>query len=211
MCEQVIIECPDCESKVAANVIGMKKYDAYPDNDTFGIFFLECPICHRTMVGRSDVIQTDYNDYNYENVSRLWPLDRKILDWSIPKTIRRPIEEAEKCYNAQAYAACAVMCVRSIEALCKEYKTKKWQLASGLKELKDKGIIDGRLYDWGEALKDRRNIGAHASDEEVSKEDARDVLDFAVAICEYVYVLTHKYNKFKEREKEQVESNIIDK
>ena len=67
-------------------------------------------------------------------------------------------------------------------------------------ELKDKGIIDGRLYEWGNSLRERRNIGAHATDEEIIREDAIDVLDFTIAICEYVYVLTEKYEEFKARE-----------
>jgi hypothetical protein len=99
-----------------------------------------------------------------------------------------------KCFNAKAYSACAVMCGRALEALCKENGAKNWQLAKGIKELKEKGIIDGRLFEWSEALRDRRNIGAHVTEEDISKEDARDVLDFTVAICEYVYVLTDKYN-----------------
>lgn len=49
-------------------------------------------------------------------------------------------------------------------------------------------------------LRDKRNIGAHASGEDVSREDAADVLDFTIAICEYVYVLTHRYKRFKRRE-----------
>jgi hypothetical protein len=204
MSEQKIIECPDCESIVAANLIAKKDYNATDDGDPPScIYFLECPVCHRTMVGRSFLVQIDYNDWDYENPSRLWPMKNRTLDWSIPKTVRKSIEEATKCYNANAYSACAVMCGRSIEALCKEHKTKNWQLAKGLKELKDKGIIDGRLFEWSEALKDLRNIGAHAYDKDISKEDARDVLDFAIAICEYVYVLTGKYEKFKKREKEK--------
>jgi len=74
-------------------------------------------------------------------------------------------------------------------------------LASGLKYLKDKEIIDGRLYEWGEALRSARNLGAHASTEKVSREDARDLLDFSVAICEYVFVLNAKFARFKDRQK----------
>ena len=55
----------------------------------------------------------------------------------------------------------------------------------------------------GEALRNRRNIGAHASDENISREDASDILDFTIAICEYVYVLTQKYDEFKKREKKK--------
>jgi hypothetical protein len=203
MTEQKMIECPDCEGKVAALVIAKKEYGP-TDNDTpTCIFFLECSICHRTMIGYSYLEQVDHDEWDYVNPTSLWPQERKTLDWNIPKLVRTSIEEAMKCFKAKAYSACAVMCGRALEALCKEHKAKNWQLAKGIKELQEKGIIDGRLYEWSEALRDRRNIGAHASEEDISKEDARDVLDFTIAISEYVYVLTVKYNEFKKREEKR--------
>lgn len=47
------------------------------------------------------------------------------------------------------------------------------------------------------------NIGAHASNNRINKQDARDVLDFTIAICEYVYTLTSKYEEFKKRQQGQ--------
>ena len=35
--------------------------------------------------------------------------------------------------------------------------------------------------------------------EKVSKQDAEDVLDFVHAICEYVFVLTERFNTFMGR------------
>jgi len=43
-------------------------------------------------------------------------------------------------------------------------------------------------------------LGAHASDHKVAKEDARDLLDFSSAICEYVFVLNEKFERFKKRQ-----------
>lgn len=203
MTDQTIIECPDCESKVSAIVLAKKEYGPTDDYDPFRIYFLECPVCHRAMVGHSNLIQIGPKEWDFADAARLWPKPKRNLDWSIPISVRKSIAEAVKCYNAKAYAACAVMCGRSLEALCKEHGVRNWQLAKGLKELKDNAIIDGRLFDWGEALRDRRNIGAHATEEDISKEDASDVLDFTIAICEYVYVLTEKYAEFKRREKER--------
>jgi hypothetical protein len=202
MSSQLLIECPDCESKVSAIVLAEKNYSPTDDYDPFTIHFLECPVCHRTMVGHSEPIQVGPDEWDVSQPDRLWPRPKRLLNWSIPSAVRKSIQEAEKCFGAQAYAACAVMCGRSLEALCKQHGAKNWQLARGLKELKDKGVIDGRLFEWGESLRDRRNIGAHATDEEISKEDAADVLDFTVAICEYVYVLAEKYAAFKKRESE---------
>lgn len=72
-------------------------------------------------------------------------------------------------------------------------------IGKGISELKAKGIIDQRLFDWAEALRKERNIGAHASDEETTKEDAEDIVDFTIAIFDYVYTLSEKYERYVER------------
>jgi hypothetical protein len=95
------------------------------------------------------------------------------------------------------------MCRRAIEAVCVEQKTKSKNLAGGLKELRNKQVIDQRLFEWGNALREQGNIGAHATDEAISRENARDVLDFALAICEYVFVLSGKYAEFQARQKKK--------
>lgn len=72
-------------------------------------------------------------------------------------------------------------------------------LATGLTELKNQGVIDDKLFQWADALRRERNLGAHATTEEVTKENATDVLAFTIAIFEYVYTLSEKYAEFKVR------------
>ncbi|MCD4657433.1 MAG: DUF4145 domain-containing protein [Planctomycetes bacterium] len=194
------IECPNCQTFVSANILCKKEFFEDETGASYCIYFLECPICSETMIGSSAYIQIDYNEWEFDDPTRLWPNQEKSLDLSIPQNVKASIIEANKCFNAKAHSACAVMCGRALEVICKENKTKSWTLGKGLKELKDNGVIDERLYDWGNALRVLRNDGAHATDVEISKEDARDVLDFILAICEFIYVLTDKYEKFRERE-----------
>ncbi|WP_353055935.1 DUF4145 domain-containing protein [Alcaligenes faecalis] len=105
------------------------------------------------------------------------------------------------CFKARAYSACAVMCGRAIEGVCKNHDAKTRTLAAGLKKLKEDGVIDSRLFSWGEALRENRNLGAHATTEKVSKDDAQDLLDFSIAICDYVFVLNEKWERFQNRKK----------
>jgi hypothetical protein len=91
------------------------------------------------------------------------------------------------------------MCGRSIEGVCKHHDPKIKTLAGGIKRLREDGVIDDRIYGWGEALRENRNLGAHATTEKVAKADARDLLDFSVAICEYVFVLNAKFESFQKR------------
>jgi len=199
----MIIECPYCDSKVDGKVLAEKEYSQTEDSDPYMTSFLTCPICGACLVAGQDLIQTDYQEWGWSPATRLWPQPSTNLHNSIPKIARKSLEQAKKCFGAQVYDACAVMCGRAIEGVCAEHQTKAKNLAAGLKELRDKGIIDQRLYEWGDSLRERRNIGAHATDEDISREDARDVLEFAVAICEYVFVLSEKYSEFQARQKKR--------
>jgi hypothetical protein len=205
----MIIECPNCESKVDAKELAKKTYSGGDYGDPGAFYFLECPACHGVLLGQSDVVQIGDNEWDYERPTRLWPSPKEdtYLHYAIPPLVKKSLEEANRCLQARAYAACAVMSGRAIEAICAEQKTKAKNLAGGLKELKDKGVIDGRLFDWGDALRERRNIGAHATEEDISKDDARDVMDFAIAICEYVFVLADRYEEFKARQAKTKKAN----
>jgi hypothetical protein len=86
--------------------------------------------------------------------------------------------------------------------MCKDHNDKN-TLDEGLKALRESGVIDSRLYEWSNSLRKERNIGAHAGEGNISADDARDVLDFAMAICEYVYVLADRYEKYNERKQKK--------
>lgn len=90
------------------------------------------------------------------------------------------------------------MCGRAVEGICKDKVQAKY-LAEGLNGMKAAKIIDEKLFEWGEALRNERNIGTHAGEATISFQDARDVLDFALAMAEYVYVLDDKYKAYKHR------------
>ena len=74
-------------------------------------------------------------------------------------------------------------------------------LGEGIRQLKEKGLIDHRLYDWSQQLHAFRNLAAHASDEPISRDDAEDLQSFVYAIIEYIYDLTDRYTEFMERAK----------
>jgi hypothetical protein len=109
------------------------------------------------------------------------------------------VNAAQKCFSHGIYPAAAVMCGRALEWLIREKTGKAQMLARGLADLKSQGIIDERLHAWADALRVERNIGAHASDTETTKEDARDIIDFTVAIFDYIFTLTEKYEKYLQR------------
>ena len=195
----MIIECNCCESKVDGKIIA--EHQSYSGDDplVFKVSLLECPVCQNSILAGQELILVSADRTEWCRATRLWPQPERYLHWYIPELVRNSLEEARKCYKAKAYSACAVMCGRVLESICSEYKTKNEFLAGGLKELLNKQVIDKRIFEWGEALREHRNIGAHATKEKISKEDANDLFDFANAICDYVFVLAGKFRDFMKR------------
>jgi hypothetical protein len=199
----MLIECSNCEAKVDAKVLAEKNIPANEDSDPYKYLFMECPSCHSIMLGGSELEPVEDGNWSFRSAKRLYPEPPIYFDHSIPKTARQSLYEAKKCLSVGAYSAAAVMCGRAIEAISISKTTAK-SLADGLKKLKDQNIIDQRLYDWGEALRKERNMGAHANESDISKDDARDVFDFAKAFCDYIYVLSEKYEEYLDRKKNTI-------
>ena len=91
------------------------------------------------------------------------------------------------------------MCRKTLEGICVEHGTKGGNLVSALKELKDKGIIEIRLFEWADALRISGNEAAHDVNVTISAEDARDILEFTNALLEYVFTFRDKFEEFKNR------------
>ena len=191
----VVIDCPHCSVRVNAPIRG-----AVSDSDSdCAVVLAACPSCRSPLVGTTHLFQNELNDWQYDQADRVWPAPTSVeVSLTIPQNVRRDIKDAQKCIAHGIYSAAVVLCGKALERLVKERAPSK-TLAEGLNELKANGIIDERLSLWAAALRKERNIGAHASDEEVSKENAQDVLDFTVAIFEYVYTLSEKYTEFMAR------------
>ena len=195
----MIIECPHCESRVDCEIRGEVQEGPEYGGPPSKIFLLQCKVCHNPLLGMSDLLQVGENDFEWDVPSRLWPEPDASLDWEIPEIARNSLVEAKTCFKAKAYSACAVMCGRAIEGVCQHHDPKVRSLQAGLQKLKKNGVIDERIYNWGDALRLSRNLGAHATTKKVSREDAHDLLDFALAICEYVFVLNEKFNRYQKR------------
>jgi len=192
MSSEVIIDCPHCAVRVktkANTTITTADGDCY--------FLVQCPSCHRPLFGSAFYYQDEWGNWVLDTAERLWPAPSVAeIGPAIPMAARQDIKDAQKCISHGIYSAAAVLCGRALERLIKEKAGSPHMIAKGLGELKAKGVIDQRLFDWAEALRKERNIGAHASDEDTTKENAQDILDFTVAIFDYVYTLSDKYEKY---------------
>ena len=199
--KSLVVECPECESRVEGKELAAVVWQgSRGDQEPYRITLVTCSVCGLPILAGQELYQTQ-EGYEWEGAVRKWPSADRNISAGSPPIVSSSLEEAERCFKAKAFSACAVMCGRALEGLARHFETKGPALVGGLKELRDREIIDKRLYSWGETLRHHRNIAAHASGEETTKQDARDLLDFAVAISEYVFVLTEKFNAFMERKK----------
>lgn len=191
---EIVIDCPHCAVRVKAPATTWIGGD-------ISFFLVECPSCKSPLFGSAEACLDEFNNWGWTTAERLWPTP-SIADISsaIPQAARRDIKEAQKCLSHGIYSAAAVLCGRALERLIKE-KAGNHMIGKGIAELKAKGVIDQRLFDWAEALRKERNIGAHAAEEETTKENAEDVIDFTIAIFDYVYTLSEKYERYIARQK----------
>jgi len=198
----MLIECPYCRSRVDVKIEGECTLPKDPDDhDPFDtkVAIGKCSSCGSVLVGLQEEHEhPDYGPY-WSDAERVWPQPKRTISRSVPDIVKSSLEEADRCFSAGAFTACAVMCGRAIEGICVHHKTNAKTLSHGLKELLDNGIIDKRLFTWGDELRKLRNLGAHATGEKVPQQDASDVLAFAHAITEYVFVLTEQFQDFMSR------------
>jgi hypothetical protein len=214
-----IIDCPTCKAKVAAIEEGRAEH-AYLDEGNYPhctrLHVGKCPRCSTLLAGEAEQIRFESFDSEYDEFSdvvRVYPKPPKTFSsYRIPKVATESLLEAERSLQAGAHIAACAMLGRALEALCRDLlrpakpdeaagkRIKPIMLAEGIKQLKERNIIDERLYNWSQELHAFRNLAAHPDEESaISRDDAEDLQAFVYAITEYVYDLTDRYAEFKER------------
>ncbi|MFF0074621.1 DUF4145 domain-containing protein [Streptomyces sp. NPDC005494] len=145
-------------------------------------------------------IEEDYGKGWDGNPMTAWPNTQRSLSWQIPEILRRQHEEAHRCFSVKAYTATVVMVRRTLEGVCSNQGVdNRGPLMRRLEQLKESGKIDGRLFEWSQALRLLGNEGAHFSEKVVTEDDAADALALAEALMDYLYVYSAQFEKFKQR------------
>ncbi len=129
----------------------------------------------------------------------LYPPEDNPINPNLPAPLKSAYAEAVSCFKSKAYTGTAMLCRKTLEGICAEYGVTGRNLVSNLKELKDRGIIENRLYDWADALRISGNEAAHDIKVTVSPEDARDILEFTNALLEYIFTFRDRFEQFKQR------------
>ena len=200
--EKATFFCPVCNAITEAVLLFSYQYDVNYQDELQGtginVELFKCLNCERPILTKEDYTEIE-GDYFPQGKSLLFPEKESEFLANAPKSIINPYREAVKCYKANAYEACVIMCRKGIDAICAEKGEIKGNLLDKLKTLKDRQLLEITFFNWANRLREIGNIGAHSHDYEISKEDAKDALDFFEALIMYLYHLVNKYYEFLKR------------
>ena len=195
----MLVECHNCEAIVDGKVIASYQHYEAESDMTGKYSFLSCPKCARPFI----MLQMENGPDDWDEPTRIHPPIEAGISFAIPGSIRLTYEEARTCFRAKAYTATAIMCRKTLEGIAEEHRIKVQNLASALKEMRDKGIIENRLYEWADALRISGNEAAHGVNTKISPQDAKDILEFTIALLEYVFTFRDRFEQFKKRRGDQ--------
>jgi hypothetical protein len=165
------------------------------DNGVWIHTLLLCAICD----GPIFVVQEPLPEGDVSEPAQLYPAVRGGAIHGTPKAVRQSFVEAVRCFEqAAGHTATAIMCRRTLEVVSKEHGATGRDLKTKMKALKDNGVIDQTLLDWATELRALGNEAAHG-DGEISRQDAKDALEFTEAMLSYIYTYRQSFDFFKRR------------
>lgn len=173
-----------------------------PDDplDAYNYTFSKCPKCEGPLlVEQERELDFDLSKIFWGEPKLIYPNSEFHINPVIPEKLRSSLSESIKCYKAKSYTATTIMCRRTIEGFSQIKGVKEKNLAKSIENLKIKGIINNQLYEWAAELRLLGNEAAHNIDIELTAIDARDTLDFTIAILDFSYSFKDKFDKFKKR------------
>lgn len=129
----------------------------------------------------------------------LWPEAGRPASGEPPGHLRAELADAEACLRAGAHSSAVVAVRRLLEGVCADHGVTAAPLSVALRELRRRGLIEGRLLVWAEELRVIGNQAAHIRAGRVRAEDAADAVVLAEALLDYMYVYTPKYRELRNR------------
>jgi hypothetical protein len=196
----MILECRECQALVDAGENCRYSWGDPSDGPREVFVFSNCPRCGRPFLTLHEDLGADEHHYTIlSDPEILYPNPGIRLSPNLPRPIQQSHLEAQACFRAKAFTATAIMCRKTLEGLCAEHGVQAKSLVGALKELRDRGVIENRLFDWADALRIVGNEAAHDVTVTVAADDARDTLEFTNALLEYVFTFRDRFEAFKER------------
>lgn len=196
----MLIECDNCSALVEGKEVASYTQEMEWD----WVQSLKFTLCRCSQCSSPLLVQQKYEtNYEYElvwgNPKKLYPNNQFHINPVIPEQLQKALLECIQCFKANAYTATTIMCRRTIEGFSLLKGVEEKNLDKAIKKLKEQGVINDQLYEWANQLRLAGNEAAHNIKSEFTEIDAKDVLDFTIAILDFTYSFKDKFDKFKAR------------
>jgi hypothetical protein len=208
--EKFTVFCPECNLMVEAHAIseahgGFASRAINPfddiDSEYYGDIFWVCLCskCKQVFLIKQQLygISGEFGTICKETV--LYPLDSKIPLKDVPISVKNAYIQALRSFSASLWEPCVLMCRKCLEEFANHEQISGKDLYEKIENLSINGIIDSRLKNWSHEIRLVGNEAAHIATKPITKQDARDVLDFTEAILLYVFSLTSRFDSFRKR------------
>ena len=197
----MLIECDNCNALVKGEEVGHYINENPHDFvDAQKYTLCKCPQCHSPLLVEQELdIDMYLNETYWGKEKKIYPNNLFHINPIIPEKLRKALLECIQCFKADANTATAIMCRRTLEGFCSLKGVEERSLEKSIKKLKDDGLINDQLYEWANQLRLAGNEAAHNIESGFSSIDAKDILDFTIAILDFTYSFKDKFDKFKER------------
>ncbi len=200
--------CPQCNILVSARVIasangGFRSENPVDpaDSEYHGEHYsiALCGRCSEPFLIRESLygVPGEFETVTEEKV--LYPSDHRLPLDDAPASVTRAYDQATRAFSAGLYEPSALMCRKAIDAAAISLGAQGDSLYDRLSALRQAGHIDKRLLDWAHAIRLVGNEAAHDPHLEVSRQDARDILDFTEAILIYLFALNRRFERLRAR------------
>lgn len=198
------IQCRHCLHRspmeiVSSYSVAIDRIEAHPgDYEDIYTFYeiLKCPACFKIMLQEYD--WCDYWEGSDISPTIVYPNNTSDeIPLGLPEKIKNAVAAAQKVKDIDANAY-AVLIGRVLEMVCVDRNAKGDRLANQLKDLSEKGEIPEKLVMVAKNLKDFRNIGAHATLGELTRDQVPILTALCNAVLEYVYTAPHLANQAEE-------------
>lgn len=193
------IECDNCIATVQVEEIGSYVNDnPYDPMDSVKYILCRCSECSSPILIEQELLFVR-EETEWGKTKKIYPSSQFHINPVIPEELQKSLTESIKCHKADAHTATAIMCRRTIEGFCQIKGVAENNLDKSIKKLKDDGLINEQLYEWANQLRLVGNEAAHNINSNFSAVDAKDILDFTIAILDFTYSFKDKFDKFKLR------------
>lgn len=184
--------CTHCGNKAPMRVVAEYSRIRTFDHEDSGISWeegplweiLECPACNSVLC-RKGYWHEYLSDESGPEYEILYPNGPGAIR-GLPKQIAKAYEAAKKVKAIDSNAF-AVLLGRVLDLVCIDKNAAGEDLYKRLKDMANKGIMPQQLADMAQALRQLRNIGAHANLGELTKAEVPILEELSKAILEYVY------------------------